>query len=528
MKIIFLTGGVYSSLGKGVLLSSIGKVLQFEGFSCNVLKFDPYLNYNSRFLSPLQHGEVFVTKDGEETDLDLGHYERFLDLELSSQSCYTSGKIYYELLEKERRGEFQGKTVQVVPHLVQEIISKINHFESQNTDVLLIELGGTVFDIEQKPFLIAASQLKARKENSDMIFIHVAPALTLNHNGEIKTKPIQHSVSLLKEVGINPDLLIIKGESVLTEAELTKISQNFPSIPGERIVSAPYQLNIYEIPNYLYKKEKLFSKLSTLLQLEKRETNTQLIASWESFNAQLQSKHSKTINVIIVGKYSASRESYYSIIQSLEFAASSLSAKLNIEIIQSDLLTTESQLKSAQIICIPPGFGHKSLDGIFLAIKYAREKRIPFLALCLGMQLTIIEFFRNVLNVSLANSLEFDSAAEYPIITSWKPNREMRIGDQTIKFSENSLIYKVYSSAEKVARHRHRYIFNWELSQKEANFQKSSLKVTAWSDNIAEGVELQGHPFFIGVQYHPEFNSRPLSPEPLFSSLISAAIQQNY
>ncbi|AFN64962.1 CTP synthetase [Mycoplasma wenyonii str. Massachusetts] len=529
MKIIFLTGGVYSSLGKGVILSSIGKVLQFEGYKCNVLKFDPYLNYNSKFLSPLQHGEVFVTKDGEETDLDLGHYERFLGIELDSHSCYTTGKIFQRLLDKERRGEYDGKTVQVAPHLVNEILLTLEHFRESGTEILLIELGGTVFDLEQKPFILAASQMKKRK-GDELTFVHLAPLLHLSHNNEKKTKPIQHSLALLAQLGIVPDLLILKGDKEISEAELSKISFNFPAIPEENILSAPYLLDIYEIPLQLYQTEKLFEKISPILKLDSVsrdvEKGKQYLKEWIDFNEQIKAPKKYQLRVAIVGKYSNSPESYYSIIQSLKFAGYKLSAELSIELIQSAELTSEEQLEGFQAICVPPGFGNKSLNGIFLAIKYAREKKIPFLGICFGMQLAVIEYFRNVLGLE-ADSVELNPNTSCPIFTSWSEKQEMRLGNRTITFDPASKIAQIYEISEKVTRHRNKYVLNLELA-KEKLASDSELIFSASEGEIVEAIELKNHPFFIGVQYHPEFNSRPNDPEKLFLALIEKTIEQNY
>ncbi|AGX89215.1 CTP synthase [Mycoplasma parvum] len=524
MKIIFLTGGVYSSLGKGVALSSIGKVLQFEGFKCSVLKFDPYLNYNSKFLSPNQHGEVFVTKDGEETDLDLGHYERFLGIELSAASCCTAGKIFYNVLKKEMNGEYNGETVQIVPHVIQEIVSKFKYFENTDTEILLVELGGTVSDLEQKPFLLAAEYLKNQIKN-DMIFVHLAPVLSLNYNGDKKTKPIQHSLAILKEVGITPDILILKGNTNLSEIEISKISFNFPQIPRENIFSSSYELDIFEIPLHLYEKEKLFSKLSFLLNLK---TNHSLkegaLSNWKKFNDSIKANKKHKLKIAIVGKYSSCPESYYSIIQSLKFAGYELSAELDISVLKSENLKTEDQLKRFNLICIPPGFGEKSLKGIFLAIKYAREKNVPFLGICFGMQLAIIEFFKNALKIEDANSVEINPNTSYPIIIPWSDSKEMRLGEIKVTFSENTLLHKIYGASKKDARHRSRYIFNKKLAEENQEFKNSDLVLSAWKDDILEGIELKNHPFFVGVQYHPEFNSRPLAAEPIFLRAISAAI----
>ncbi|AHC39869.1 CTP synthase [Mycoplasma ovis str. Michigan] len=530
MKIIFLTGGVYSSLGKGVILSSIGKVLQFEGYKCNVLKFDPYLNYNSKFLSPLQHGEVFVTKDGEETDLDLGHYERFLDMELNSNSCFTTGKIFHRLLEKERSGKYDGKTVQIVPHLVNEILSTLDNFRNSGTEILLIELGGTVFDLEQKPFILAASQLKQRQED-DLAFVHLAPMLHLSHNNEKKTKPVQHSLALLGQLGIVPDLLILKGEKEISEAELSKISFNFPAIPKENILSAPYALDIYEIPLQLYFSERLFEKISPILKLDLSSRNIakgkRYLKEWTDFNEQIKEVKKYHIKVAIVGKYSDSPESYYSIIQSLKFAGYKLSADISIKIIHSSDLTSPKQLSNFQVICVPPGFGSKSLSGIFLAIKYARENKIPFLGICFGMQLAVIEYFRNVLNLLGADSVELNPNTTFPVFVPWKENMDMRLGNRTIKLEGFSKMHQIYGTLEKEARHRNKYVLNLKLA-KEKLVNDKELIFSAYEGDIVEAIELKNHPFFIAVQYHPEFNSRPNNPEKLFVSLIQKAIDKHH
>ncbi|AFO51703.1 CTP synthetase [Candidatus Mycoplasma haematolamae str. Purdue] len=529
MKIIFLTGGVYSSVGKGVMLSSIGKVLQFEGFRCNVLKFDPYLNYNSKFLSPLQHGEVFVTGDGEETDLDLGHYERFLGIKLDTNSCFTTGKIFHRMLEKERQGGYGGETVQIVPHLIQEIISRFEYFEDKGTEILLVELGGTVSDLEQKPFLLAAAQLKAQKKDEDMVFIHIAPVLTLKYNGEKKTKPIQHSISLLKEVGITPDLLILKGENALSKSELAKISFNFPAIDEKNILSAPYQLNIYEIPLYLYREEKLFPRLAELLKLDERHSHSsEELQSWERFSQLIRYPKQHHLKVGIIGKYSSSLESYYSIIQSLEFASYELSIDLRIEVVRSESLDSEEKLKGFDVIVVTPGFGEKSLDGMFLAIKNARENKVPFLGICFGMQLALIEYYRNVFKLPDANSLELDPSTKFPILVPWSDSKEMRLGDKSVSIVKGTKLEGIYPSSEIKVRHRNRYIFNKDLAEKQGGLKTSNLVLSAWAEsNILEGIELKDHPFFVAVQYHPEFHSRPSSPEPLFSELLKAALKKS-
>lgn len=529
-KFIFITGGVVSSLGKGITSASIGRLLKSHGFSVNMVKCDPYLNVDAGTMSPFQHGEVFVTEDGAETDLDLGHYERFVEIRTISENNITAGKIYRTVIEKERKGEYLGQTVQVIPHLTDEIKNRFIKL-SQGYDITIIEIGGTVGDIESLPFLEAARQMKLNRNSSDVIYIHVTLVPYLSSSDELKTKPTQHSVTKLREIGIDPDIIVTRSEKPLTSDIKRKIAL-FSSVPPQAIIEAPNVSSIYEVPS-LFKKQALDEQILMLLRLRSNRYDS---TEWDRFvNRLIELTHKNdAINIVMAGKYTKLKDSYKSLNEAILHASVHTGVKVNIDYLdtEEDDIEIEKKIKSTNGLIIPGGFGERGVEGKIYAIKVARENGIPFFGICLGMQCCVIEFARNVLKLKNANSTEFNPKTPHPVITLMENQKNaykggtMRLGNYPCNIKKNTLAFKIYSKSLIHERHRHRYEFNNTYLE---SFEKAGMKISGFNqkDKLVEIVEIPSHPFFIGVQFHPEFNSKPLTPHPIFIEFIKAATRTN-
>jgi len=524
-KYIFVTGGVVSSLGKGINGSSIGRLLKARGLKVFMQKFDPYINVDPGNMSPLQHGEVFVTEDGAETDLDLGHYERFIDENLSKHSSVTTGKIYLEVINKERNGEYDGKTVQVIPHITNAIKESIYDAASySNADVVITEVGGTVGDIESLPFLEAIRHVRREKGVQNTFYIHNTLVPYLQTSKELKTKPTQHSVKELRSIGINPDMIILRCDKVIKKEEKEKIAL-FCDVGYDSVIEARSISNIYELPLVLANQnvDKLIMKH---FNLEINELNLQ---EWYDM-LSLVKKQEGLVKIAIVGKYVQLRDAYLSIIESLNHAGIHLGSKVDIDYIDAEKLDGENVDNELQVyngLLVPGGFGERAIDGKLIAIKYARENNVPFFGICLGMQLAVIEYARNVLGYKDANSSEFDTDKKMPIF-DFNYNEEgvekpMRIGSYKCKLTKDSKAFKVYGKEIINERHRHRYEFNNKYRDifKDNNFKITGINPEA---DIVEVIELKEHKWFLGCQFHPEFTSRPTKPHPLFMGFLKAAI----
>ncbi len=524
-KFIFITGGVVSSLGKGITSASIGRLLKSHGFSVNMVKCDPYLNVDAGTMSPFQHGEVFVTEDGAETDLDLGHYERFVGIKTKAENNITAGKIYSTVITKEREGEYLGQTVQVIPHLTDEIKNRFIRL-SEGYDITIIEIGGTVGDIESLPFLEAARQMKIGRNLGDVIYIHVTLVPYLSSSDELKTKPTQHSVTKLREIGIDPDIIITRSEKNLTH-EIKKKIALFSSVPPQAIIEAPNVSTIYEVP-LIFKKQALDEQILMLLRLR---SNKYDISEWERFVMRIKDtvNSKEHIKIVMAGKYTKLKDSYKSLNEAVFHASVLNQTKLDIIYLDTEesIEKIEESVKTSDGIIIPGGFGERGIEGKIHAIKVARENGIPFLGICLGMQCCVIEFARNVLKLSKANSTEFNPKTPHPVITfiegqiNAKKGGTMRLGTYPCNIKKNTLAYKIYSKNIIFERHRHRYEFNNKYIPL---FEKAGMRISGFNkkDKLVEIVEIPSHPFFIGVQFHPEFNSQPLAPNPIFVEFLKA------
>jgi CTP synthase len=529
-KYIFITGGVVSSLGKGIVAASLGRLLEGYGLKVTIQKLDPYLNIDPGTMSPYQHGEVFVTDDGAETDLDLGHYERFIDVNLSRYNTVTSGSIYWNVLNKERQGDYLGGTVQVIPHVTNEIKEQIKKANVQNQfDVVIVEIGGTVGDIESLPFLEAVRQFRKDIGYQNSILIHGTLLPFLGTSGELKTKPTQHSVKELRSIGIQPDIIFCRSEEKISKETKEKISL-FCDTDVEAVISVPNVSSIYEVPVSLESENMgvIVMKYLNLKGPEKPE-----LKEWKSYLKRMNDAKSE-IRIAIVGKYVSLTDAYLSVIESLKHAAVAQQAKLTIVWVDStDIEKTSAKdfLKGVDAIVVPGGFGHRGIEGKILAAQYARENEIPYLGLCLGMQIACIEFARNVCGLKNANSSEFDKNAEYPVIDIMDSQKEitskggtMRLGVYPCKVEKGSLLSKLYGEEVIYERHRHRFEFNnfyrAELAEKKLVFSGLSP-----DHRLVEVVEYPKHPFYIASQFHPEFKSRPNRPHPLFNGLVKAALK---
>ena len=528
-KYIFVTGGVTSSLGKGIVSASLAKLLQARGFKVTIQKLDPYINVDPGTLNPYEHGECYVTDDGAETDLDLGHYERFLNISTSQNNNVTTGKIYQSVINKERKGDYLGKTVQVIPHITNEIKEHILKLgKDENYDVVITEIGGTVGDIESLPFIESIRQLKWDL-NKDVLFIHLTLIPYLSTSGELKTKPTQHSVKTLLEYGIQPDILVCRTEYHLDNGLRKKIAL-FCNVEQECVIESIDAKSIYEVP-LLMLKEKLDTVVCQKLELDHAIEPD--LKKWNEFLKNLQIPKQE-INIALIGKYVELKDSYISIAESLIHAGSKNKTKVNLHWIHSSKLEDENcgeLLEGINGIIVAPGFGSRAIEGKIKAVEYARVKKIPFLGICLGMQCAVIEFARNVLKMENAHSIEIDSQSKYPVISMMKEQKQlekmggtMRLGSYQCDIEQNTLLHQIYSKKTIHERHRHRFEFNNQFKNEfESNgmiFSGKNIK-----NNLMETIEIPTHPWFIGVQYHPEYKSTVENPHPIFLSLIEAGLK---
>ncbi len=529
-KFVFVTGGVVSSIGKGIVAASLGRLLKSRGYSVSILKLDPYINVDPGTLSPFQHGEVFVTQDGAETDLDLGHYERFTDTSMSRLNSVTTGSIYQAVINKERRGEYHGSTVQVIPHITNEIKERIHRVaQDTNPDVVITEIGGTVGDIESLPFLEAIRQFRKDVRRQNVVYMHVTLIPWIPSAGEMKTKPTQHSVKELRSIGIQPDILVCRCDRPLSLGMKEKLSE-FCNVPEECVITAQDAKSIYEVP-LMMEHEGLAEQTINLLQLEHRQPD---LTQWETLVKRLYSPSHK-IDIALVGKYVRLNDAYLSVVEALRHAAISIGSDVNLRWINSEDLESgniENYLTGINGIVVPGGFGIRGVDGKIAAIEYAKQHKIPFLGLCLGMQCAVIEWARNTARLENANSAEFDPNTTNPVINLLPEQQDvidlggtMRLGLYPCRVNPDTLAFKLYQQQVIYERHRHRYEFNNAYRNL---FLESGYTISGTSPDgrLVEMIELPSHPFFIASQFHPEFQSRPSSPHPLFQGFMEAASLQ--
>jgi CTP synthase len=530
-KYVFVTGGVVSSLGKGLAAASIGCLLESRGLKVNLMKFDPYLNVDPGTMSPFQHGEVFVTDDGAETDLDLGHYERFTHARLSRDNNWTTGRIYEQIITKERRGDYLGKTVQVIPHVTNEIKAAMKKV-AQDVDVCLVEIGGTVGDIESLPFLEAIRQMRQELGRDNTIFIHVTLVPWIGAAGELKTKPTQHSVKELLSIGIQPDILLCRTDRFLSRELKSKIAL-FCNVEDEAVITAKDVASIYEVP-LVFAREGVDTLVLKYLRIDSKQPD---LSRWEELMQRIYNP-SDEVHIGIVGKYVEYEDSYKSLKEALVHGAVAHNLKLNLTWVEAEGLESkdgsrdyEMQLEGFDGILVPGGFGKRGIEGMLNGIRYAREKKVPYFGICLGMQTACIEFARNVCGLDEANSSEFDQATPHRVIYKLREltgidelGGTMRLGAWPCKLEPNSQAAKAYAATEISERHRHRYEFNREY---EAILTGGGLRITGATPDATyvEIVEVPDHPYFLGCQFHPEFKSKPLEPHPLFSSFIKASYE---
>ena len=539
VKYIFVTGGVVSGLGKGITASSLGRLLKARGYKVTMQKFDPYLNMDPGTMNPIQHGEVFVTDDGAETDLDLGHYERFIDESLTKNSTVTSGKIYWAVLNKERKGDYGGGTVQFIPHVTNEIKSRFyksaealkNKGNSKNSDkdveIAIIEVGGTVGDIESQPFIETIRQFKHELGNENVILVHVVLIPYIKASEELKTKPTQQSVKTLQGMGIQPDILVCRSEHPVDQNVISKISLFCNLDPSCVIINNDVDI-LYEVP-IMMEKQGLAKAASKCLGLKDKTPN---LTEWNKMIENMKNPN-KEVNIALVGKYVALHDAYLSVVEALKAAGGAHRTKINITWVDSELIKKSNVnkiLKGVSGIIVPGGFGHRGVEGMIYAAEYARTKKIPYLGICLGMQVSIIEFARNVLMLKDANSAEFVSNTSNPVI-HLLPEQvgvediggTLRLGSYPCVLDKSSKIYKLFGKEKIDERHRHRYEVNNDYRDL---YKKNGMILSGLSPNgnIVEMIELQKHPFYVATQSHPELKSRPNRPHPLFNGFVEAAI----
>ncbi|CDN12787.1 CTP synthase [Richelia intracellularis] len=531
-KFVFVTGGVVSSIGKGIVAASLGRLLKSRDYSVSILKLDPYINVDPGTMSPFQHGEVFVTKDGAETDLDLGHYERFTDTYMSRLNSVTTGSIYQTVINKERRGDYEGGTVQVIPHITNEIKDRIHRVaESTNPDLVITEIGGTVGDIESLPFLEAIRQFRKDVGRQNVLYMHVTLLPWIASAGEMKTKPTQHSVKELRSIGIQPDIIVCRCDRALTAGLKQKVSE-FCDVAPECVITSPDAKSIYEVPLTL-EQEGLAEEALELLQMEQRQPN---LKQWQTLVERLYTpKHH--IEIAIVGKYVRLTDAYLSVVEALRHAAIATHGDLHLRWVNSEKLETEpaeKDLEGVDGIVVPGGFGIRGVDGKIAAIKYARARQIPFLGLCLGMQCCVIEWARNVAGLRDAHSAEFEAYTDNPVINLLPEQQDvvdlggtMRLGLYPCRILPKTLAHKLYQNEVVYERHRHRYEFNNAYRNLLLN-SGYVISGTSPDGRLVEIVELPNHPFFLACQFHPEFQSRPSASHPLFTGFIAAAIAREY
>ena len=538
-KYIFITGGVVSSLGKGITSASLGAILEAQGLNVTLIKLDPYINVDPGTMSPFQHGEVFVTEDGAETDLDLGHYERFVRTKMARKNNFTTGRVYADVIRKERRGDYLGATIQVIPHITDEIKLKIQA-GADDADVALIEVGGTVGDIESLPFLEAIRQMGTELGRDRVLYIHLTLVPYIAASGEIKTKPTQHSVKELRSIGIQPDLLVCRSVRPLPDAERSKIAL-FTNVAVEDVISLADAQSIYEIP-VLLQQEGLGERVCQKLNFSMAQAN---LTEWQAV-ADAYKNPNREVKVAMVGKYTDYADSYKSLSEALIHAGIQTRAQINLVYVDSESLEEQGTelLAGIDAILVPGGFGIRGVEGKILAAQYARENNIPYLGICLGMQIAVIEFARNCAGLQDANSTEFDADTNYPVValvSEWTDKKgeveqrqdggdlggTMRLGGQTCQLNTDSLAQKLYTADTIIERHRHRYEVNNTLLPK---LEAAGLIVSGRSqDNkLVEMIELKDHPWYLACQFHPEFTSTPRDGHPLFTGFIGAAIEHAY
>lgn len=526
-KFIFVTGGVVSSVGKGLISSSLATLLEARGFKMSIIKCDPYINVDPGTLSPFQHGEVYVTKDGAETDLDLGHYERFTKLALNKDHSITTGQIYQTVINKERRGDYLGRTVQVIPHITDEIKKRILK-GAKTADITVVEIGGTVGDIEGLPFIEAIRQIRIEKGLENTIFTHVTFIPFLPSVGEFKSKPSQHSVKALREVGLQPDFLICRSSKEINKELKNKLAL-FSNLSSDSIIPVQDAQSIYEIPLFL-NQEKLDEKLIKRMKLKAPPAQ---LSKWKSIVTKIK-QPKKEVRIGLIGKYVHLKDSYQSIHEALIHGGLPGQTKVNVEYINSEHKLAPKDLKSLKGILVPGGFGDRGIDGKLKAIQFCRENSIPFFGICLGMQTAAIEFARNVCKIQDATSREFDDRKESKnyVIDYMSDQKSlthkggnMRLGSYPCLLSKNSISRKIYNKDIIEERHRHRFEFNFDFAKQ---FESAGMKIAGKcgkNDKLVEILEIPKHPWFIGVQFHPEFQSKPTAPHPLFVSFISACCE---
>ncbi|MDT8715606.1 CTP synthase [Clostridium sp. 19966] len=527
-KYVFVTGGVVSSLGKGITAASLGRLLKNRGLNVSIQKFDPYLNVDPGTMSPYQHGEVFVTDDGAETDLDLGHYERFIDENLSKNSNVTTGKIYWSVISKERKGDYLGGTVQVIPHITNEIKSRVYRVaKERDVDVVITEIGGTVGDIESQPFLEAIRQIKYEVGRENVCFIHVTLVPYLGKAGELKTKPTQHSVKELRSIGIQPDIIVCRTEKELSEDLKDKIGL-FCNLDGKSVIQNVDAENLYEVPLLLHN-EGLDNLVCEKLHLGCKDINND---EWIAMVERLKNLK-KNVKIALVGKYVELHDAYISVVEALNHGGLYNDANVDIKWINAcdlDKNNADELLSDCQGVLVPGGFGDRGIEGKIEAVRWARENKVPFLGICLGMQCAVIEFARNVLGYEDANSSEINPETTHPVIDIMPDQKDidekggtMRLGIYPCKLDDNTFSIKSYDNSLIYERHRHRYEFNNEFRKAMVD---AGLKIAGTSpdEKLVEIIEVEDHPWFVGVQFHPELKSRPNRPHPLFKNFITAAV----
>lgn len=528
-KYIFVTGGVTSSLGKGIIASSLAKLLQARGLSVTIQKFDPYLNIDPGTMNPYEHGECYVTDDGAETDLDLGHYERFLNVRTSQANNVTTGRIYHNVITAERRGDFLGKTVQVVPHITDELKRNMLLLgQSGDYDIVITEIGGCVGDIESLPFLEAVRQVKFEMDEQDTLVIHLTLIPYLNSAGELKTKPTQHSVRMLQESGIQPDILVCRTEHPLPYDIRKKIAL-FCNVQVNSVIEAMDADTIYAVP-LLMLKERLDQRALYMLDIYNDKDVD--LESWKTFLSRLKNPID-SVRIGLVGKYVELHDAYKSIVESFIHAGAANECKVNIEWIHSESLTAENaveKLENLDGVLVAPGFGERGIEGKIAAIQYVRENNIPFFGICLGMQMAVIEYARNVIGWENAHSVEMDATTSHPVIHLMKDQKDvsnkggtMRLGAYPCRVKKDTLAHRIYGKTNISERHRHRYEFNNKFLKE---FDEKGLVATGINpdNNLVEMVEMPSHPFYIGVQFHPELKSTVMNPHPIFVNFVAAAL----
>ena len=526
-KFVFVTGGVVSSIGKGIVAASLGRLLKSKGYSVSILKLDPYLNVDPGTMSPFQHGEVFVTEDGAETDLDLGHYERFTDTAMSRLNSVTTGSIYQAVINKERRGDYDGRTVQVIPHITREIRERIKRVaDNSSADVVISEIGGTVGDIESLPFLEAIREFKGDVQRNDIVYVHVTLLPYIGTSGEIKTKPTQHSVKELRSIGIQPDILVCRSDRPINDDLKNKIG-GFCGVNSDAVIASLDADSIYSVPLAL-KDEGLCKEVLDCLDLEDHESD---LKDWERLVHKLRNP-GPSVKVALVGKYVQLNDAYLSVVEALRHACISHDASLDLHWINAESIESEGAEKLLQgmdAIVVPGGFGNRGVNGKIAAIRWAREQRVPFLGLCLGMQCAVIEWARNIAGLEDASSAELNPNSKHPVIHLLPEQQDvvdlggtMRLGVYPCRLLTNTIGNSLYNEEVVYERHRHRYEFNnsYRTLLMESGYVISG---TSPDGRLVELIELKNHPFFIACQYHPEFLSRPGRPHPLFGGLIQAA-----